>query len=146
MPSVNFYKITCLETNRCYVGSTCRPIERRLKQHEQDYKRYTENKYHYMSSFTILEKKNYNITLLDSVLCNDKKHRDTVETLHILNEPDTVNRVLPINNRPHNIERVEEKIPNEKFICPCGGVYIRQHKARHMKSKKHIAFENENEN
>jgi hypothetical protein len=144
MPAVNFYKIVCYETNRVYVGSTCRPIERRLKQHEQDYKRYLSKHYHFISSFVVLEKNNYNIVLLDSVLCEDKKHRDTLETLHILNERG-VNRVLPIDNRKHNTEKINEKIPNEKYDCMCGSVYIRQHKARHMKSKKHLRYEKERE-
>jgi predicted GIY-YIG superfamily endonuclease len=73
MPAVNFYKIVCSETKRVYVGSTCRPIERRLKEHEQDYKRYLLKRYHFTSSFIVLEKNNYNIVLIDSVLCNDKK-------------------------------------------------------------------------
>jgi len=145
MPAVAIYKIVCNETKRVYVGSTCRPIERRLKQHEKDYKRYLDNKYHFISSFTVLERGNYNIVLLDSVLCNDKKHRDTLETLHILNENNTVNRVLPCDNKQHNTERIIEKIPNEKFECVCGGRYIRQDKARHMKTKKHQKYEKERE-
>ena len=144
MPAVNFYKIVCGETKRVYVGSTCRPIERRLKQHEQDYKRYLDSKYHFISSFIVLEKKNYSIVLLDSVLCHDKKQRDTLETLHIINVRG-INRVLPGDNKQHNTEKINEKIPNEKFICVCGGVYIRQHKARHMKTQKHIKYEIERE-
>ena len=29
---------------------------------------------------------------------------------------------------------------NQKFDCPCGGKYLHQHKAKHIKTKKHLNF------
>ena len=43
--------------------------------------------------------------------------------------------------REKNKEIINEK-QREKFNCECGGKYIRVHKLRHEKSKKHIAFIN----
>jgi len=51
-------------------------------------------------------------------------------------------------NKRTNRERVREYYNQnretllEKFDCPCGGRYIRQHKARHIKSKKHQSYIN----
>jgi DNA repair exonuclease SbcCD ATPase subunit len=94
MSLVNFYKIVCNDSGLIYVGSTIQPIERRLKHHEYDYKRYLENKYHFVTSFTIIEKNNYTIHLIDSVECVDRKQRDMIEALYILNE-NCVNRNQP---------------------------------------------------
>jgi hypothetical protein len=176
MSTVNFYKIVCNSSGLVYVGSTTWTIERRLKHHEYDYRYYLENKYHLVTSFTIIEKNNYTIHLIDSVECVDKKHRDTLETLHILNE-NGINKNQPgrdikqyrqdnkeklgeqkrqyyQDNKEKlneyyrqyyqdNKEQISEK-QNEKNTCPCGGRYIRANKVRHMKTKKHIAFEKQN--
>ena len=40
-----------------------------------------------------------------------------------------------------NKEKIKER-QNEKFNCICGGCYTHVHKARHHRSKKHIAFIN----
>jgi uncharacterized membrane protein len=94
MTAVNFYKITCLETKRVYVGSTTQTITLRLQKHESDYRRYLNGRSHFTTSFTIIEKNNYSIQLIDTVVCTDKKHRNTLERLHILNN-DCVNRNQP---------------------------------------------------
>jgi hypothetical protein len=42
-----------------------------------------------------------------------------------------------------NYEKNEDKIKEKnkiKFTCKCGGKYTNDHKSRHFKSKKHIAF------
>jgi len=40
-----------------------------------------------------------------------------------------------------NKELIKEK-KTEKFDCDCGGKYLHNNKARHLKTKKHIAFMN----
>ena len=35
---INFYRIVSPNTNKVHVGSTVKPIEKRLKLHETDYK------------------------------------------------------------------------------------------------------------
>jgi hypothetical protein len=101
MTSINFYKITSANTDKVYIGSTEKDINERLKQHEQDYKRYQDGKYHNVTSFEILECKDYKIELLENKVCQSKEERDTVECKYIINTPNTVNRNLPglKNNR-----------------------------------------------
>lgn len=42
-------------------------------------------------------------------------------------------------------EKPENQINmNMKFICPCGGSFIRRHKSEHYKTKKHQTYLNGN--
>jgi hypothetical protein len=196
--NVNFYKIVCNNTGAIYVGSTVKTIEQRLQNHENHYRLYLDGKFCFITSFIILENKNYSIELIDSVVCTDKKHRDLIEGLHILNN-DCINKYQPGRDkkqyRQDNKEQIKEykkqyyqdnkeqrkeyqkqygqdnkeqikeyqkqygednkeklkeykkqwyqdnkEKKSEKFNCPCGGRYIFSSKARHLKTKLHIAY------
>ena len=156
MASVNFYKIVCNETKRIYVGSTILPINARLNQHERNFRKYQNERYSFTTSYIIFERKNYTIELIDTVVCVDKKHRDTLETLHILNEGG-VNRILPgrarnninpvFDEKQKEKEKDEEKQnDNNRMLCVCGGVYKKTTKLKHFKTKRHIKYENEKQN
>jgi len=95
MTSINFYKITSTNTDKVYVGSTKKDINERLNQHEQDYKRYQDGKFHYITSFEILEYKDYKIELLENKICESKEERSTLECKYIINTHNTVNKHLP---------------------------------------------------
>ncbi len=95
MTSINFYKITSTNTDKVYVGSTKKDINDRLKQHDRDYKKYQDGKTNYITSFEILECKDYKIELLENKICESKEERNTLECNYIINTPNTVNRNLP---------------------------------------------------
>lgn len=60
------YKIVDLDSNKCYVGSTCEPtLARRLANHVSDYKQHLKGKGSYVSSFIILAMDDYDIVLLE---------------------------------------------------------------------------------
>jgi hypothetical protein len=158
MTSINFYKITSANTDKVYVGSTDKDINARLNQHERDYKRYQDGKYHNVTSFEILECKDYKIELLENKICESKEQRDTVECNYIINTPNTVNRNLPgripeqyrqdnkeeLNEQyrqyyQENKEEIQRK-KNEKHNCFCGGKYTKVNKAIHEKTQKHQTF------
>lgn len=144
MASVNFYRIVCNETKRIYVGSTVLTIHARLNQHERNYRKYQNERYSFTTSYIILERNNYMIELIENVQCIDKKHRDTIETLHILNEGG-VNRILP--GRARNINPVVAEVREDnRVLCVCGGVYKRTTKAKHFKTKRHIKYEEQKQN
>jgi hypothetical protein len=113
MSLVNFYKIVCNNSGLIYVGSTIQSIERRLKQHEYNYRYYLENKNCFITSFLIIEKNNYTIHLINSVQCIDKKQRNIIETLYILNES-SVNKIHPGRDdkqyRQDNKEKIKENM------------------------------------
>lgn len=70
-----FYKIVCSETSLTYYGSTTKPrISDRISNHRADYKKYLSDPKttSYITSFTILEKNNYEYSLVELFLCNSK--------------------------------------------------------------------------
>ena len=158
------YKIVCNITGLIYVGSTTEKyLSNRLQKHKSSYKLYLNDKYHYVSSFMILENNNYNIILLENVNCNSKdeliaRERYYIETL------DCVNRRIEgrKNNEYYkdhqeylkskareyqdkNKETIKEK-RNVNIDCACGGKYTLSNQARHFKTKshiQHISFQNQ---
>jgi hypothetical protein len=158
MTSINFYKITSTNTDKVYIGSTEKDINSRLKKHEKDYRNFKEGKYQNVTSFEILEYKDYKIELLENKICESKEERDTVECKYIVNTPNTVNKYLPgrtreqyyqdnkqeLNEyqrqyRQENKEEIQQKA-NEKHNCVCGGRYTKVNKSPHEKTQKHQTF------
>ena len=95
MTSINFYKITSANTDKVYVGSTDKDVNARLQIHEAHYRLFKDGKYHNVTSFEILECKDYKIELLENKICESKEQRNTVECNYIINTPNTVNKMLP---------------------------------------------------
>tara|TARA_R110000824_G_scaffold287208_1_gene475328 strand:+ start:235 stop:795 length:561 start_codon:yes stop_codon:yes gene_type:complete len=121
-----------------------------------------------IENFKIKLIKSYNVVRVDN---KDHKHLWAYETLWINKNKTCVNTQLPFSpmkylnqkesNKKCNKKRYEknkEKIAkqnkkyrennkdklNEKFNCDCGGKYTKQSIARHLKTKIHIKFiENE---
>ena len=150
MSTVNFYKIVCFLSGMCYVGSTCLSLPIILQKHEHKYTEYLKKKNKFDSSFMVLQRGNYQIQLIDTATCFDKKMRNTIEALYVLNEQ-AVNERPPVQdmkeyNRQYYTDNKEQIIQkkSELITCSCNGRYTRTHKARHMKTKKHIAFEKQN--
>ena len=50
-----------------YYGSTEQTLKERLRRHKVGYKRYLEGKMHYLTSFNIIDKNDYNIELVEEV-------------------------------------------------------------------------------
>ena len=92
------YKIVCNITGEIYFGSTTEThLCKRLAKHRNSFKRYKEGKYHFNSSFPIIERGDYNVVLVE--LCNFKskdelfkRERDYIENNKC------VNRIIPISN------------------------------------------------
>jgi hypothetical protein len=140
MTSVNFYKIVCGETNRVYVGSTVQQLEKRLKGHESDYRRYLNKRYHFMTSFIILEKNNYTIHLIENAICNYRGERNNKETFYI-NQLNGVNKIKPgvcnnavvlLNNPVVNAPVVNAPVVNVPVITRVSSVIHYDHKNRNV--------------
>ena len=137
------YKIVDNTTDNIYIGSTCEPtLARRLSGHVRDYKRYLNGKYHYVSSFDIISKANYDIVLVELFSCQTKDELLARER-HYKDTLDCVNKNRPIIS---NIERKEQlknydaKRIETKFKCICGGKYCGTDKTRHFRSQKHVNY------
>ncbi len=136
MVLINFYKIISANSPKVYIGSTIKTIEVRLQGHEADFKRFQDEKQHYMTSYEILELKNYSIELIETLECETKDDRDTIERGHILRNLTAVNKQQPgRTSKQYNHDNKQHL--NQKHDCPCSGKYSTTHKARHEKSAKH---------
>jgi len=85
------YKIIDNTNGNIYIGSTCKKLCQRLAQHRADYKQYLAGKYHYVTSFKILENNNYDIILIENCPCDNKeqlkaKERYYIESLDCVNK------------------------------------------------------------
>ena len=129
-----------------YIGSTELTLEERLKKHKWNYKSYLESKSNYNTSFDIIEKGNYRIELLEECNINTKYELRVIEGSY-QEEMDCVNKYtagLTSNETKKkyyekNKQKINEK-NKEKFNCNCGGKYLLPHKARHLKTKRHINY------
>ena len=156
------YKITSINTDKIYIGSTTKKLTERLRKHEYNYKAFKNGKYNSVKSFKILEKENYEIELLQEIEFETKNELLVREGYYIRQNRDIcVNNNIPCRTikqyRKDNADKIREvnrqyrkdnmvKIKeqhSEKIECLCGKTYTRHNKVRHNKSKIHIAFNNQ---
>jgi hypothetical protein len=67
------YKITSLQTDRIYIGSTVKHLWQRFSDHKTDHKRYLEGKNKFVYSSEILQFNDAKIELLESFICNNRE-------------------------------------------------------------------------
>ena len=161
------YKITCLETDEVYYGSTTHSLNDRISGHRYD----ARNDINITSSI-IINRNNYQEEFVEKYTCNSKEELETRERWWIENNV-CVNKHIPHRTQKEYYEDNKEKFKqysaeyrednrdklneyikqyrkankeelsekqNEKFTCECGVIYARRNKIRHIKSKKHQDF------
>lgn len=145
------YKLVSPHTDKIYIGSTCRSIETRLKEHKSNYNKWISRNRNkgYISSFELLKYDDVNIVLLETYSCNNKYELYDKERYHIeQNLNNVVNKIRP--NRT-NQEYYQDNIiiiklkKREKHICGCSGSYCYDHYCHHIKTKKHINWSQQNQ-
>ena len=89
------YKISSNETDKCYIGSTAQPLNKRLYNHRSNYKQYQSNKKDYTSSFEIIKYADNMIELLEAYPCNNKDELLSREGEWIKQTKNCVNMKIP---------------------------------------------------
>ena len=146
------YKIECNVTGKVYIGSTCEPtLARRLASHVGHYRCYLKGTYPYVSSFDVLQNRNYDIVLIESYPCDTKDELHARER-YWTNNIDCVNKIKGqgMTNELGKLEYIKqyhEKYKdiihakkNEKHDCICGGKYTHTNKQQHVRSAKHQQY------
>jgi len=105
------YKITSLDTYQIYIGSTTKTLNKRLLQHINDYTGYLNKKRGYLTSFELIKLNNYAITLVEFVNVETEYELLVYEGYHIINSPNTVNKIIP----GRTIEQYANKIMINKY-------------------------------
>ncbi len=89
------YKIVCNETGLCYFGSTIEKyLSNRMAKHRSCYRKFLNDKKQNITSFKVLEKNNYKISLVETVCCDNVYELRNRERFYIENYP-CVNKQIP---------------------------------------------------
>jgi len=142
--NAKIYRLVNIVNNDIYIGSTTRSLCQRLAEHVSDYKRYINNKYHYVSSFQIIQSGNYQIELIESFPCTSKEMLHTREG-YFIRRTVCINKCIAgrcqKDYHVDNADRIHQ-YKNQKNVCPCGGKFTISHKAKHYKTIKHVKYIN----
>ena len=89
------YKLVCNTTGLIYIGSTCEPtLARRLAGHKTSYNRFLIGKRSNITSFDVLKNENFEIILIENVVCINKDELHARERFHI-ESTKCVNKNIP---------------------------------------------------
>ena len=170
--NAKIYKITSPHTDKIYIGSTTRPLNQRMHQHEYEFKK---NNYN-CSSRLIFEYGKCKIVLVEDYPCNnkyelEKKESSYMKSANVVNirkiagfskNKEQVRKASKIYRDKHkdimkkyrhdNNEKITKNrkvfYDNnkekylQKVICECGSVYCRSSKTKHIATKKHQKYLN----
>ena len=144
------YKIVCNITGDIYIGSTKEKyLSRRLQRHKYLYKDFLNGKGNLMSSFSIIEKGNFEIVLVETYPCDTKYELESRERYHIENTK-CVNMVVPTRTTKEkreaepdvtkeNYKKYNKKRSKKKWFCEVCKVEIMvNYKKRHLERKTHL--------
>jgi len=126
-------KIYCIKVNTDneylpYVGSSCkRLLSQRMNQHRDDYKKWKNGKYGFLSSFTLFEKygvQNCYIELIESFPCNTSDELRKKEREHIEKQ-----KCVNIVKKP--FRTIEEEIIYKKNWNKNNNSYVEKYQKEH---------------
>jgi len=99
------YKIICNKTGLVYIGSTCRTLEERLKEHASNSKRYlNKEKNIFISSILVTFNNDFKIELIENYPCDNRQQLEDRENFHILHSV-----CINFSKRNKNIYSYKEK-------------------------------------
>ena len=89
----SIYKLTIKGDgdSKCYVGSTFKPLSKRLAQHKADFKSWKAGKGRYVTSFDLMVQGEVEISLIERVQCSNRKELRAhegryIRTLDVVNK------------------------------------------------------------
>ncbi len=106
------YKLECNETGEVYYGSTTQSFNKRMTEHKSKCKQWKEGKFHYVTSFQIIDRGNYSYSLIETVECEDKSQLEQRERYYIENN-ECINKIVVGRTRKEYYDDKKEVI-NEK--------------------------------
>jgi hypothetical protein len=115
------YKIVCNDTNEQYYGSTIQTLAQRLSDHVSSYNKALQGSKGKVSSYSIIERNNYKIVLVEAFPCNNKMELERQERKFI-EENVCLNKVIPGRTRK------EYKQDNKANIIEKGKKYRQDNK------------------
>lgn len=106
------YKIVSDSCDDIYIGSTIQTLSQRLTKHRNDYKQWKKGNYGYTRSFSLIERGDYHIILLEPFPCNNQEEL-TARERHYIDNNVCLNKVKPGRSykewREDNKEKIKEQ-------------------------------------
>jgi len=127
------YKVTCLTSNKCYIGSTTSTLKRRLWNHTSEYKR----KRLYYSIFEIFDGCNWKEELLENYPCDSRYELEERERYWIENTKNAVNKIIPTRTGKETREiRKEADLKRIKEWTNANKEKVEGYKKKHYENNK----------
>jgi hypothetical protein len=129
------YKIKDLDSNECYIGSTCEPtLAQRLAKHVANHTAYTKGTGSYCTSYSIIGREDYDIVLIENYPCNNKDELHARESHHT----QTMNCVNKIKNQGiiNEIGQPEYQKEYRKENKNCLKEYQKQYHFQHKEKRQ----------
>jgi len=132
------YKISSLQCDKFYIGSTIETLKKRLSKHKADYKRYIKGNKRYMTSFDIVKFDDAIIQLIKDVKCENRKELDRIEGECILEHHDRIlNKCVAGRTLKEYYETNKEKIKQkQKQYCEANKEIIKQKQKQYYETNK----------
>ena len=103
------YAIRSFQTDDIYIGSTIQPLCVRMAEHRRDYKQYLNGKYHFVSSYKIVQNDDAYIELLENYPCSCKDELNKREGELIRENKNCVNKCIAGRTVKQYYEENKEK-------------------------------------
>ncbi|MDR3501742.1 MAG: GIY-YIG nuclease family protein [Legionella sp.] len=109
------YAIKSKNFEKYYIGSTCKPLNTRLKFHLENLEKYQDGTHNYETSFDVLDKGKFRIELIEEYPCESRKELEKREGYHIKkHKEDLVNRNIAGRTDKEYTEDNKERINEYK--------------------------------
>ena len=120
-----------------YIGSTCKTLNRRLREHKYKFNSFNKGTYKKnLSSFEIIKLGDYHIDLIENFPCENRIQLHARETYFIRTMVCVNKKVSYLTEE----ERKEYDKNQKKTTCECGSTFRQNHKSKHVKSIEHINY------
>ncbi len=97
------YKIECNETGECYYGSTQQSLKQRMAGHKSGCKSWKLGTTPFTYSYQIIERGNYNYSLIETVECESRKQLEARERFYIESN-ECINKAIPCRSQEEYYE------------------------------------------
>ena len=144
------YKISSASCDNIYIGSTYLTLKQRLQKHMDSYLCFKKGKYHYVTSFDIIQYGDHKIELIEPFPCNSKTEIEVREGyFQRLHKDNIVNaRIAGRTNKQYILDTKEKKRLYDieyrnnliKIECSCGISIAKRHLKKHLTTAKHISL------
>ena len=138
------YKIVSPDFSKCYIGSTCETLSRRMERHRCKYKQYLQGKEHKRPrSFDLFDEfgeTNCKIVWVEDCPCSSRKELEAREG-HYIQTTDCVNKLV-VGRSEEEIRRLKKyyqeqwKERNQEYIKETSKKYREEHKDKNREYQK----------